>query len=58
MHFDKNLKQITLTPDDISDEVYSALDEAFSAVLKDHGIDDKKIFWETWYLTATYTEEV
>lgn len=56
MNFDKNTRTIVLSPDDISDELYMDLDRAFSEVLKAHGIDSKDIFWDTWYLTATYTE--
>ena len=50
----KETKKIVLCPDDISDELYSALDDAFSEVLKAHGIDPSEIFWDEWYLTATY----
>ena len=51
---DKQNQKITLCPDDISDELYSALDDAFSDVLKAHGINPDSVFWDKWYLTATY----
>ena len=50
----KDAQKIVLCPDDLSDELYSALDVAFSEVLKDHGIDPDGICWNEWFLTATY----
>ena len=54
---DKEKQKIVLCPDDISDELYSDLDKAFSEVLKAHGIDPNEVFWNEWYLTATYSQE-
>ena len=54
MILNKEAQKIVLCPDDISDELYSALDDAFSEVLKAHGIDPREICWDEWYLTATY----
>lgn len=51
---DTQNRKITLTPDDISDELYDALNDAFSEVLKEHGIDPRQVSWDEWYLTATY----
>jgi hypothetical protein len=55
MILNKEKQKIVLTPEDISDELYSALDDAFSTVLKDHGIDPSEICWDEWFLTATYS---
>ncbi len=54
MILNKEKQKIVLCPDDISGELYSDLDEAFSKVLKDHGIDPTEICWDEWHLTATY----
>lgn len=51
------MKKITLCPDDISDELYSSLNDAFYEVLKDHGIDTSGIYWDEWHLIATYKEQ-
>lgn len=53
----KDTQKIVLCPDDISDELYSALDDAFSEVLKSHGIDPNEVCWNEWHLTATYAQE-
>lgn len=50
----KDKQEIILCCDDISDELYLALHEAFSKVLEDNDIDPTEVCFDKWNLIATY----